>query len=188
MITTTDILKQSKNILNYPSSIRDGKLRKLSLGEMAVHYNTTDRKARSIVSTREGCQVVNIPAEGRCFIETFIIAKNFQIEPGEGLPNIDKIKNEFSRHEVSEVMKRIKNVDEVVYAPNPEIERLQKFFDNVGKKVAVLPDGKIVELDSNFTLLVRSDASLETAMDEATKTMHLVMWEDVGFAYEYSAT
>lgn len=172
MITTIDILKQGSNILNYPSSIRDGKLRKLNIGEVATHYNTSVFAKQIIISVREGSNHFELAAGRRTMVDTFVIAKNFSIDPSGEAPDLDKIKNEFSRHEVSEVMKRIKNVDEVVYASNPEIEKLQKFFDDIGKRVAVLSDGKIVELDSNFTLLVRSDASLETAMDETTKKIH----------------
>jgi hypothetical protein len=203
MITTKDLLMQSGNILNYHSTIRDGQVRKLMLGEVAIF----DTKVPLLVSTRDGSMVAkpywsspiydatgripldgsSLPEVGRVSVDTFVIAKRFDIIPDDPL-NTEKMKREFQAYEVSQVMKRIKNADDVVYAPDPEIKRLQKFFDDVGKNVAVLSTGKIVELGKDFTLIVRSEPSMETMTDTTTGLLHVVLWEDIGFTYDMSAT
>jgi len=163
------------------------------LGEVAI-FDTT---VPLLVSTRDGSMVAKPywsyeadgpgPKVGRVTVDTFVIAKRFDIIPDEPL-NTEKMKREFQAYEVSQVMKRIKNADDVVYAPEPEIKRLQKFFDDVGKNVAVLSTGKIVELGKDFTLIVRSEPSMETMTDTATGLLHVVLWEDIGFTYDMSAT
>jgi hypothetical protein len=97
---------------------------------------------------------------------------------------IEKMGRQFATFETNEVLKRIKAVDDVVYAEGDEVARLQKFFNDLNKPVAVLQSGKIIDMGENFTLVVRTDLCAEVFDDPIRMSADIAIWEDVGFFCE----
>lgn len=159
----------------------------LMCGELGVFDITTP----VIVSHGNGSKIHNPSFSGRVVCETFLLQVRMSVsylELQKGRLAIldrtkDKLLQRFVRLEENEVARRLWNANEIIRAPSGEVKRLRKFFADVGKEVAVLPTGKVLELD-DVNLIVRTAPSVEFMDNPSYMRLDIVAWEDIGFIYE----
>jgi len=149
------------------------------LGELPV----LDVIGSTLISWKDGSKVFS---SGRMVLETFEIIKTFEV-PDNVLQyrkflTFQRLKEKFEVHEVSEVMRRIHNADDIVFAKKKEVANLKKLFKGLGKYVAVLPSLKVVDLGKDFTLYIRKDMEMIVTHDDDRRVTDVTMFEVVGFA------
>jgi hypothetical protein len=186
MINTNKI----KQIIDFQSDARRGNVEKLPLG--AVNYYTTDKPV--IASNGEGTAIfrpeysyskkMGVFPSANFRVDTFIVCVKKVIKYSEMDfldIHLDKMARQFAAAETAEVIKRIRAVEDVIYAPSDDVVRLQKFFDDLNRPVAVLQQGKIVDMGNNFNLVVRTDLCAEIFDEPLQMRKIIALWEDVGF-------
>jgi len=170
------------------SAVRKGSVRLLMAGELGVFDFTTPM----IFSTGLGSKVCN-PLFGvnSAICETFIVSVQVSVSYAElhkgRFAVLDGVKEKIIKNlicqEENEVARRLWNADEIIRAPSEDVKRLRKFFVDMGKEVAVLPTGKILELDQ-INLVVRQSPVVQILDNPSFLRMNIVAWEDIGFIYE----
>lgn len=167
-------------------TIRQGNIERVAYGQVPI-VSVGDKRV-FIVSTREGCRVVQDCSQGRAVLETFEISKRFKVKninlQHRRFKTMESMRSEFEKYEVEEVLRRMNNVDEIVYTDPQKVDCLKKLFSGLGKKVAVLPDGKVAGLGKQFTLWVQTDVCMGAIQIEAERTTEFILWEIVGFSCE----
>lgn len=184
-------ITQIKNIVDATSNARRGNVDKLPLG--AANYYHTDKPV--IASTGSGGTTLYKPAvvytkygvspSANFRVDTFIVCVKKKIKYDADVDlEFDRMAKQFATFETTEILKRIRSVEDIIYAPGEEVERLQKFFDDLNRPVAVLKTGQVVDMGDNFTLVVRTDICAEVFDEPSTQSHVIAMWEDVGFFCE----
>jgi hypothetical protein len=171
------------------SAVRKGSVRQLMAGELGVF----DFTGSVIISYGNGSKVYNPGRDGmnRAICNTFIIQAKTSVSYEElssrHFTAFDKAKERLIRTlirlEENEVARRLWNANEIIRAPSTEVKRLRKFFADMGKEVAVLPTGKILELDQ-INLVVRTSPSVKIIDNPSYLRTDIIAWEDIGFVYE----
>lgn len=195
MIPTIPITR-IQNTIESLSQARQGRIEKLPLGSAAFYHTekpvlasnalhgTMIYKPTVSMTERYG------PVPSANFkVETFVVCvkKKIRYDQMEYLDlELDKMARQFATLETTEVLKRIKAVDDVVFAPEEEVVRLQKFFDDLSRPVAVLRTGKVIDMGDNFTLVVRTDLCAEVFDEPVSQSTIVAVWEDIGFFCELS--
>jgi hypothetical protein len=181
-----DLSNPLKINLDYSSSVRRGKVRKLMLGELPV-YDRTYSSNLSVVSTAKGIACMPQVTTRFC-AETFPVCLKTSIPYNQLYlykSRLGDLMNKFIQREEKEVLARIVQSEDVLFAKNEDVKRLQKFFKGLGKNVAVLPDGKIFDFtENNFELIIRTDVSVDVSNNPSNMTMDLAVWEQIGFVFE----
>ena len=170
--------------INQKSAVRKSQVTKLDLGQVSVF----DTSSYCIHSWGNGSTV---QPPGRIMPETFPICVRLGVKYSDlhfgkfqMLTHIkDKLLKNLLQMEENEVARRLWNADEIIRAPTLEVKRLRKFFENVGKKVAVLPTGKVLELN-DVHLIIRTSPEIQIMENPQALRMDFVAWEDIGFIYE----
>ena len=184
-------IDKMKEMIKSISLVRRGDTFKLSLGSVA--YFCTDAsvlasnasRGTTLFRPRRADEYSYPEAPTNFRVDTFIVRMKKRIRYDQ--PSLDReieeLAHQFVSYETTEVLKRIKNAEDVVYAEGDEVARLQKFFDDLNKSVVVLRLGETIDLSKNFTLVVRTDLYAEVFDDPVKLTMDIALGEDVGFFY-----
>lgn len=167
------------------SSIRQGKVTSLQIGEVA---RFDSRKPTLVTDYVRGAYSMRmVDAKERFVVSTNIIALRKVIPYNTLCDNVlhevvKDLKDSFAVHEAKTVHS-IMHGREVQFSD--DVKRLQKWFDNLGKDVLVLPREQELRVDTpNFHLVERTGISIETDDNPTQLSMTIGIWEDVGFFYE----
>lgn len=160
--------------IDFDSKLRKGNVEALSMGEVPV---IDPRKKSMLISRGLG----SVTVSGRSVIDTFTVSKNFLVKDIT-LDTIEGVAKQFIDAEHHEVMRRIYNVNELVYAEKDEVANLEKLFKGLGKNVLVLPNKTVIDIEGKFTFWIRKD--IEVIVQSHPSMTELIVWEDVGFSYE----
>ena len=162
-----------------PSHLKKSSFRKniyrLNLGEIAVF----DVDRTLIISTDTGSRVVSPKECDRCLVTTFpiMLVQKIPYSKLQAGPNPDLLIKKFLEKEKNQILRRVYNKESVVYADSPDRVRLQEFFDNLGKSVIVLEEGKSLDI----MLVERTPAGVEWLDNPSGLTVDIAIWEDIGF-------
>lgn len=173
----TDIAKEMADAL--PSHLKKSSFRKniyrLDLGEIAVF----DVDRTLIISTDTGSRVVSPKEYYECLVTTFpiMLVQKIPYSKLQAGPNPDLLIKKFLEEEKNQILHRVYNKESVVYADSPDRVRLQEFFDNLGKSVIVLEEGKSLDI----MLVERTPAGVEWLDNPSGLTVDIAIWEDIGF-------
>lgn len=173
--------KQVQQDLDYSGGIRKGRIDCLPQGASASY----DMENPCIVSTSDGVRYMK---PGRVDVTTSIISLKMPI-PYNAM-YYRNMSEKFVAHETKTVMDMFaRHADSILYENKEDVNRLQKWFNDLGKPVVVLSKDQILDINSKaFTLVIRQNLSTEVFDNVSKLCSEFVLWEDVGFIYELKET